>query len=182
MYHINDQYEVKPCGAASKESCPFFGNFGNDNHYENFNNAVATSEAVSQKSHGMFAKSASSAFSQNRDTIKKSFFQWGLARTENPLPEVKNTQDMINKWFAGDAMRYNALKNTITNDDLNQETKKDIAILLMRGLSVSTTNNVRTLGDSSNNSSNSEITIISEDSDKITQDDLRTGNAQAFQF
>lgn len=180
MYHINNQYEVKPCGATMKENCPFFGNFGNENHYENFEQAVISSEAASQGTHGMFAGSASSAFTRNRNDIEQHFIQWGLVRKTNPLPEVRSTQEMINKWFSGDKTRYNSFKKIITDKDLNSDTKKDIAILLMRGLSVSTTNNVRKLGENKNNTTNSEITIIEENSDTITQNDLREGNAQAF--
>ena len=181
MYHINNKYEVKECNASKKENCPFFGNFGNDNHYENFAQAKRISENVSSNNHNMFSGSASSAFVRSRNEISDYFNKLGLVREGHLLPEVRSTKEMVNKWFSGDKERYTSFKKVISDNELNAETKKEIAILLMRGFSVSTTENVRNLGAHDKDFLGiSEVTIIGEKSDKVTQDDLKNGDAKAF--
>lgn len=183
MYHINSKYEVYECHAKNQENCPFFGNFDSDNHYDNINDAIAASEQASSSRHGVFSdETPSSMFAKRRDGIANYFNKFGLVGGGNPLPLVSNTREMIDKWFLGDKEVYNSFKVVVSDKTLNHETKKDIVKMLMRGFNVNATNNVRDLKGYSKNDldNNSEITIIAEQSDKITQDDLKQGKAKPF--
>lgn len=177
MYHINLEFEVGKCGATTIARCPFANSHeGSAHHYSDLNDALTASEKLYKDKHGAFATSAS-PFAKNKATISEHMTKWGLATTANPLPEANSTREIIDKWFAGKTESYSAIKELIEDEDLNSDTKKDIAILHLRGLNVSTINNVRTLGIAEKENTNSQITIISEDSDRVSTQDIQDGNA-----
>lgn len=179
MYHINNNYEVKECNASIQENCPFFGNFGNNNHYQDYIEATKISEQVLAKNLGTFSETNSN-FINNRNEISYYLKKFGFVREGHLLPEVKSMKEIVNKWFAGDKEKYSTFKKIISKEDLSIDTKKDITILIMRGCTINTTENVKTLGNQNSASDASEITIISENSDKITLEDLRTGQYNLF--
>lgn len=60
-----------------------------------------------------------------KDGLKKS----GIVSNTRSLPRVENEKEMIDKWFAGDAKKYNLIKKNAGIDELKPETIKAVGRL-----------------------------------------------------
>lgn len=181
-FHINNKFEVHECGASVPEKCPFWGNFGNDNHYPDRVSALQAAEKIADKSHTTHhPHRVSPQFVKNRDFLRNALLKYGNV-DKSDLPEVGNVKEMIAKWFSGDRQRYSTFKQMIENPNLTQETKKEIAFMLMKGVHIHTNSTVKNINaeNSHGTADESEVTIISDTPDKITLNDLKNGGLTAF--
>lgn len=179
MYHINDSYEAGPCHAARKETCPFFGRFGNDNHYDSYDKARRNAERISEQHLG--GHLTRNTFDQNRRMIEEYMVSFGFVAPGHRLPRVRNNREIVRKWFKGDEKRYRAFKHFVNLPDKEMvlSTKQDVVTMLMRGMTVESVSKVREMRNTSDDiPTRSEITIIEERSDSVDLADLKNGSAR----
>lgn len=190
-YHINDDYEVKPCSATEDGRCPFWGRHSGNNHYNNENDAINAIETILSKKHTFSFRKKNTVkveFIKHREETRKSLINYSNV-DNNSLEHVENVDEMIQKWFNGDKETYSTFKNTINNEEIKDDTKKSVSSFLQKGMSVKNTKNVKDLpieldNDFSNDFDfdSSEITLIDDTPDKVDLEDLRNGHLNAFKF
>lgn len=203
-YHISNDTKSRKCNAQSPATCPLRDNtqkFVNEiqasggtidqsimnpkNHYKTAEEAQVVVESIMNARNPLRTKKKppSAAFIKNRDLIKESLINFGNV-SEEEISEVSNIREMVKEWFNGDRNAYNAFKYIAENETIDDETRKKIAEMVNGNFKVTTVQQVSNIGLKKNNrteiSQQSEITIIDEDSDKITLDDLRKGKIKPF--
>lgn len=175
-YHINNDYEVKPCGASDESRCPFFGRDGESNHFTNPEEAQAKAEEkLSQKHNSSAAKTKRSTpqFKKNKAFIKESIVEYGNTGSNKELKEVHTVKEMVSEWFDGDRQKYNDFKKLIDDNGFTPETKKSVAHLILQGIPVQKERSVYDISESNGISNeDSEITILEESSEKIDWNSL----------
>lgn len=188
-YHINDDYEVKPCSATEDGRCPFWGKHHGDNHYKNENDAIEAIETILSKKHTFSFRrknSEKSKFIKHREEMRKLLVNFTHA-DNNSLEHVNNSDEMIQKWFSNDKEKYETFKNTMMNDELKDNTKKAVSNFMEKGMTVTNTKTVKDIPlENSEISINdgtfdmSEITLIDDVPDSLDLEDLRNGSIKAF--
>jgi len=147
-WHINDKGEVGRC-SATKGNCPFGGATGLENHYSSREEAekVTASSMEGFSNLGTASKKRpTESFQNTKTSIRKSLVDFGISKAAN-LPEVRNTNEMIQHWFAGDRKKFESFKNLVNNTALSPTAKKSVAQLLNRGVSVDQVVNVNDLDE-----------------------------------
>lgn len=180
-FHINNNYEVHSCGANTEEKCPYYGKFGNNNHYDDQNEATRVSQLLMSKKHSLIPsqKKDSSRFFDKKNEIL-SILKKNKIDTKK-IPEVYTMKDMIHKWFNGDKEVYEELLNINNNKDYKDSTKRSLIKFLINGVIIDDVNSIQSMNNVNNTlDSKSNITIIDDFDDNITLDDLRKGRLQAF--
>lgn len=145
-WHINDKGEVGRC-SATKGKCPFGGASGLENHYSSREEAVkeAASTMAGFSNLGTSSKKRpTESFQNTKDTLRKSLIDYGVMKN-NELPEVRTTSEMIQQWFNGDRKKFESFKNLVNDQTLSVASKKSVAQLINRGVSVQQVDSVDSL-------------------------------------
>jgi hypothetical protein len=145
-WHINDKGEVGRC-SATKGNCPFGGDTGLENHYgsrEEAEKSVASSMEGFSNLGTASKKRPTESFQSTKTAIRSSLVEFGIAKTTS-LPEVRNTNELIQHWFAGDRKKFESFRNLVNNPTLSPAAKKSVALLLNRGVSVEQVDTVAAL-------------------------------------
>ena len=174
-YHINNDYEVKPCGASDETRCPFFGRDGETNHFNNQEEAILKAEEKLDQKHGNSnrTKKNPTQFNKNKEFIQEAIVEYGNVQSKEELQEVSNVKEMVSEWFDGDRRKYNEFRRLIDDKGFTPETKKSVAHLILRGIPVRKKKSVHDLSEKPKNSTEtSEITILEESDEKIDWDTL----------
>lgn len=185
-YHINDDFEVKPCGASDDTRCPFWGHHEGSNHYATESDAVKVVEKFLSDKHPFInrRKQASVRFLKLSEKIKDELQQYGGIKA-NKLPDVSNVTEMVDEWFGGDRKKYDAFRHNVSNNDLKDATRKNVASLLKTGMQVTNKKSVQDIPLEKSEPYDfaaSEITLLDEGPDVVDLEDLRNGNIKAFKF
>lgn len=175
-YHINNDYEVKPCGASDESRCPFFGRDGESNHFTNQEEANLKAEEKLAQKHNSSAgktKRTTSQFNRNKEFIQEAIVEYGNVQSKDDLKEVRNVKEMVAEWFDGDRRKYNDFRKLIDDKGFTKETKKSVAHLILRGIAIQKQKSVYDISEKTSASSEtSEITILEESTEKIEWDNL----------
>lgn len=175
-YHINNDYEVKPCGASDESRCPFFGRDGESNHFTSSDEAISKAEEKLAQKHNSSAakrKRSTPQFTKNKEFIKEAIIEYGNVQSGEELQEVTTVREMVEKWFDGDRRKYNEFKKLIDDNGFTKESKKSVAHMIMHGVAIQKKKSVYDISETTNASSEtSEITILEESSEKIDWDSL----------
>lgn len=186
-YHINDDYEVKPCSATVDGRCPFWGKHNGDNHYNSENDAIEAIETILSKKHTFSFKKKhmqDAQFIKHREETRKNLINYANV-DESELTPVSNVDEMVKQWFSGDRNKYDSFQETATNNNLKDNTKQAVSGFLQKGMSVNSTKSVKDIpfentSESLDDFDSSEITLIDDVPDKLSWDDLRSGALKAF--
>lgn len=184
-YHINNDGEARPCGAKVK--CRFGGESGVENHFSSAEAAEVEVQKRLQKefSHvsSMRQKGTSAQFVKNREAIKTALVSFGAVKNADSLPEVRNTDEMVEKWFDGDSSRYKSFKRLTEANDITTDTKKSVASFVQKGLPVNISSTVHDVPHSRSDDKfeESEIDLLEDiPNGKINLEELRSGKLRAF--
>lgn len=182
-YHINNDYEVRPCGATEETRCPFWGNNGSSNHYPDEATATRKAEEILASKHNVNegkTKAPTAQFKKNKQFISEALIEYGNVKSEKDLQDVSNVKEMINEWFSGDRDKYNSFRKLIADEGFTEDTKKSVAHLILRGLPVRKTRSVYDISSQADmnkrNNDISEVTILEEFSENIDLDNIRKNN------
>lgn len=185
-YHINNDYEVKPCGASDMSRCPFYGNDGDSNHYADEATAVRKVEEILSAKHNVTKgknKQPSAQFRRSKKFIAEALVEYGNVNSEKDLQDVSNVKDMISKWFNGDKDKYDSFRKLIDDEGFTENTKKSVAHLILRGLPVQKKQSVYDISFEpvlANDRSVSEVTILEDFTEEIDLDNIRKNNFSFF--
>lgn len=147
-WHINDKGEVGRC-SATKGKCPFGGASGLENHYSSREEAekfVASSMAGFSTLGTSSKKRPTESFKTTRDTLRKSLVDYGVRKT-NELPDVRNTNEIIQHWFNGDRKKFESFKTLVNDQTMSATSKKSVAQLINKGITVDQVDRVESIGD-----------------------------------
>lgn len=186
-YHINKDYEVKPCDASDETNCPFFGNNGGTNHYENEKEALNKVEELLDKKHNVNkgkTKRPTAQFVKNKKFISEALIEYGNIK-EKDLQDVSDVKEMINEWFNGDREKYNSFRNLINDNGFTEDTKKSVAHLILRGLPVQKTQSVYDISSAQTEQSNStfansHVTILEDFPEDVDLEHIRDNRFSFF--
>lgn len=185
-YHINNDYEVRPCGATEETRCPFWGNNGNSNHYADEATATKKAEEILASKHNVNegrSKAPTAQFKRNKKFISEALIEYGNIKSEKDLKEVSNVKEMINEWFNGDREKYNSFRKLINDEGFTEKTKKSVAHLILRGLPVQKQKSVYDISIESKTSNDreiSQVTILEDFTEDIDLDNIRQNNYSFF--
>lgn len=185
-FHINDNFEVKPCGASDDVRCPFYGHHEGSNHYTNESDALKAAEKILAAQHPFEnrRKAATAKFLNHSSKIKKLLQDYADMKPKN-FPEVSNNSEMIEKWFGGDEGSYETFVHFLSSDELKNSSKKTVAAFVKSGMKLSKEVSVKDIPIEKSDPYEfdaSEITVIDDGPDKVDWDDLMNGKIKAFQF
>jgi len=145
-WHINGNGEVGRC-TATKGKCPFGGASGLENHYSSREEAekiVASSMADFSSLGTASKKRQTESFQNTKTALRKALVSYGVSKSAD-LPDVATTNELVERWFDGDKRKFEAFKSLVNNQTLTPVSKKSIAQLINRGVSVDHTDDVNTL-------------------------------------
>jgi len=145
-WHINGNGEVGRC-SATKGKCPFGGASGLENHYSSREEAekfVASSMAGFSSLGTASKKRQTESFQNTKTALRKALVSYGVSKNAD-LPDVATTNELVERWFAGDKKKFEAFKKLVNNQTLTPVSKKSIAQLINRGVSVDHTDDVSSL-------------------------------------
>lgn len=184
-YHINNDGEARPCGAKVK--CRFGGESGTENHFSTAEAAETEVQKRLQKefSHvsSMRQKGSSAQFIKNRDAIKDALVSYGAVESSSDLAEVKNTDEIVSKWFDGDSSSYKSFKRLTESNDITPDTKRSVGAFVHRGLPVNISSSVHEVPHARANDKfdESEIDLLEDiPNSRIDLDAVRRGDLRAF--
>ena len=148
-WHINDKGEVGRC-SATKGNCPFGGASGLENHYSSREEAVKTvaSSMDGFSNLGTASKKQSNdLFKRNTESLRKSLVDFGV-KNSTEFPEVRSTEELVQRWFDGNHERLEAFKKLVSNQTMSDVSKQSVADLLFRGVTVEQVESVDSLKSS----------------------------------
>lgn len=180
-YHINDRGEVRPC-RAKPGNCRFGGASGTADHFESAAEARVAADKKLQKSYGAVASVArplnDAQFRNLRDDVQSALVTYGGVPKASDLDEVRSVDDMVQKWFAGDAARLKSFRRLMRDTTMDTDTKKSVASFINKGMAVNTTDAVEKLQKT--DSADSDIELLDEPVRGMSLDAIRAGNLRAF--
>lgn len=186
-YHINNDYEVRPCGATEEGRCPFYGQNGSSNHYANEAEAITKAEEILSTKHNVNegrSKAPTEQFKKNKEFISEALVEYGSVKSHKDLQDVSNVKEMINEWFSGDREKYNGFRKLIADEGFTEETKKSVAHLILRGLPVQKRKSVYDISSETDNTNKeneiSEVTILEDFTEQIDLENIRKDNKFSF--
>lgn len=184
-FHINSDGEAKPCSAQVR--CRFGGESGVENHFSSAEEAQAEVQNRLQKEFSQVSsvrsRGTSTQFLKNRDAIRSALLTYGGVKNESDLADVKNTDELVDKWFEGDASRYKSFKRLTEANDITPDTKKSVGVFVQRGLPVSISASVHEVPHSRSDDKfeESEIDLLEDlPGNTIDMEALRNGDLKAF--
>lgn len=170
-WHINGSGEVGRC-TATKRRCPFGGASGEENHFssrEKAEEAAAARFETYSTLGGTTKKQRNDSFAPIRDDVQKALVAYGVKKNSE-LPEVRNVGDMVDRWFDGDSKRYSDFKRLLEDNKLNAGTKRSIAQLIGKGVSV------KAVGDVNNPSdSGTTVDLLGDSLQGVSLEQIRAG-------
>ena len=100
-WHINGNTKPGECNADPIEKCPYYGYFGNDNHYATEKEARDHAEKFNKAVHGStMSVRKSPSRSENLNTVKKALASVGIP--EGDLNKHKTVSSIVKTFFHGD--------------------------------------------------------------------------------
>ena len=175
-YHINTKtFEHGKCSAQDITNCSFYDGKDVDEsntHYWSEEESKNQAEKLKHKRYNSFSTHTCDSFNSTKMSVGRALVSAGVFK-KSSLPDVKTQSDLITKWFSGNEKCLQEFMDLSKKDDIKKSTKNSMARMLSKGLEIHQFDNINDMSASrTKNTSQSDITILSENASGMSRSDL----------
>lgn len=170
-FHINDKNEVKRCRA--KKRCKFASSENGGEHFSTVREAEDALKKM-QKTKPRTEK----GFAPIRSQVSTALKKYTGVKT---LPTVYTKNEMIEKWFNGNAKRMSDFMSVSNDLSIDDDQKEHIVSLISKGVKVSPVSSaIKKESTDWGSNTESHLDLIDEEDDKIALDMILSGREKIF--